>query len=225
MNTLHFHATHMNAPGSKLVVVMTMLVIAAAAACTRSSDPSAAELTSAMNTYLAERGQLCLGKTNWPIDVTQHEVDTGARNALQMPVLERLGLASSSVADITVDDEGTAHEMKVRRYQLTDAGRTYYVKRSQRRASDAQAVGDFCAARLTLARVVGWDMHPGDGKAPTATVRYTYHVDAAPWTNDPEAQKVFPMVAGVVSGADRAELQESFTHTPTGWVAVDLQGS
>jgi hypothetical protein len=225
MNASHFRNLHMNAPGSKLVVVTTMLVIATVAACTRSSDPSAAELTSAMNTYLAERGQLCLGKTNWPIDVTQHEVDTGARNALQMPVLERLGLVSSSVADITVDDEGTSHAMKVRRYDLTDAGRTYYVKRAQRRATSAQAAGDFCAARLTLDRIVGWDMHPGDGKAPIATVRYTYHVDAAPWTNDAEAQKVFPMVAGVVRGADKAELQESFTHTPTGWVAVDLQGS
>jgi hypothetical protein len=215
----------MNAPGSKPVIVMTMLVIAAIAACTRSSDPSAADLTSAMNTYLAARGQLCLGKTNWPIDVTQHEIDSGARNALQMPVLERLGLVSSSVADITVDDEGASHRMKVRRYELTDAGRSYYVKRSLRSASSTQAAGDFCAARLTLDRIVGWDIHPGDGKTPTATVRYTYHVDAAQWTSDPEAQKVFPMVAGVVRGAAKAELEESFTRTATGWVAVDLQGT
>ena len=47
--------------------------------------------TRAMNTYLEKRGDLCLAKSSWPIDVTQHEIDIGARNAVQMPVLERLG--------------------------------------------------------------------------------------------------------------------------------------
>jgi hypothetical protein len=207
----------------RLLIALT--IATTIAACSRSNEPNASELAAAMNTYLAERGQLCLGKAAWPIDLTQHEIDVGARNALQMPVLERLGLVTSSVADITVDDEGTLHPMQVRRYVLTDAGRTYYLPRSTAHASNATApTRDFCAAHLSLDRIVGWDLHR-DGSAPVAVVRYTYRVEAAPWTHDAEIQKVFPMVAGVVMGEGKAELQESFTLTSAGWVAVDLQGA
>src|ERR1700759_2773089 len=120
--------------------------------------PDATTFVAPMTAYLAARGQLCLAKTAWPIDVTQHEIDTGARNARQMPVLERLGLVSSSVAEIDVDDEGTLHHMKVRRFALTDAGRAYVVARpvSARRTTP---VADFCAATLSLDRIVGWELH------------------------------------------------------------------
>jgi len=181
--------------------------------------PDQATFTAAVNTYLAKRGDLCLGKSAWPIDVTQHEIDAGGRNALQMPVLERLGLARSSVADVVVDDEGTQHAMKVRRFELTDAGRRYLVQR------DAKT-RDFCAAHLTLDRVVGWTLDRGErGPDTHARVTYTYQVEAAPWTRDGEVQKVFPVVAGVVRGAGTAQLEENFVRTDEGWVAVDLLGT
>ena len=86
------------------------------------------------------------------------------------------------------------------------------------RAQGAQ--GDFCAAKLSLDKVVSWDLQQRH-----AVVTYTYKVDAAPWTRDSELQKVFPMVAGVVRGAGTATLQETFTLTDKGWIAVDLLGS
>jgi hypothetical protein len=198
--------------------IPAVLALLMLGACTREAEPDAKVFGAAMNTYLAQRGDLCVAKPSWPIDLTQHEIDTGARNALQLPVLERLGLAASTVAEVDVSDEGTLHHMKVRRYQLTDAGRKHYVLRG--------AKGDFCAARLSLDRIVGWQLRTdADGKRQHALVTYTYRADAAPWTQDAQAQKVFPMVAHVVNGAGSAQLQQSFTLTGKGWVADDLLGS
>ncbi len=207
-------------------LVTTLLVASLTGACTSHDTPDATAFAAPMRTYLAARGRLCLAKTAWPIDVTQHEVDIGARNALQMPVLERLGLVSSSVAEVDVDDEGTAHHMKVRRFALTDAGRAFYMARTTA-SRPAAPVSDFCAATLSLDHVVGWDVQKNaDGATERAVVTYTYKVDAAPWTADAGVQRVFPMVAGVVRGAGTAELQESFVRTAGGgWVAVDLEGA
>jgi hypothetical protein len=203
-------------PGIRFLIAMVPLLLLAA--CARDAAPDAKVFGAAMDTYLARRGDLCLAKPSWPIDLTQHEIDSGARNALQLPVLERLGLAASTVAEVDVDDEGTLHHMKVRRYQLTDAGRKHYVMRG--------AKGDFCAARLSLDRIVAWELHDGAAdKRRHAVVTYTYRADAAPWTQDAQAQKVFPMVANVVHGAGTAQLQEAFTLTDAGWVADDLLGT
>jgi len=210
------------------VVVASLIGLSA---CTRTAEPTAEVFTAAMNTYLAKRGDLCLGKNSWPIDVTQHEVDVGARNALQMPVLEKLGLVASTVAEIDVNDEGTLHHMKVRRFALTDAGHKYYLTRDPGRetakiSGAAAPKGDFCAAKLNLDHVVGWELHKtADGAQRQAVVTYTYRIDAAPWAQDAQVQKVFPVVSSVVRGAGTAQLQETFTLTEAGWVAVDLQGS
>jgi hypothetical protein len=201
------------------------MTIGTLAACSPPADADEQALKAAVTEYLAERGQLCLGKTRWPIDLTQHEIDLGARNALQMPVLERLGLVASSVAEVEMDEEGTIHRLKVRRYELTEAGRAYFVQRPAHSKVAAVPVGDFCAARLSLDRIVGWKREDNLKGSPRAIVNFTYRVDAAPWTRDAEAQKVFPVVAGVIRGAGAAQLEEAFTATPQGWIAVEMQGS
>lgn len=206
---------------SSLRLLLGALTVAGLAACTQAPETTADSFHAPMQDYLAKRGDLCLAKTAWPIDVTQHEIDVGARNARQMPVLERLGLASSSVADIDVDDEGTPHHLKVRRFELTEAGRKYYIAHD----GAGGARQDFCAARLSLDRVVGFDLRSTANGRQQAVVSYTYRVDPAPWTEDAEIRKVFPMVATVVQGAGSAQLQETFAQTDKGWVAVDLLGS
>ena len=204
-------------------LIASALALNALSGCARSAAPSSDQFAAALKDYLAQRGDLCLAKTDWPIDLTQHEIDTGARNALQLPVLERLGLVSSTVAEVEVrDDQEVAHTMKVRRYALTEAGRQFYLTRERPTPSGGrQTVRDFCAARLSLDRVVHWEL-TGDGQDRLATVSYTYQVKAAPWTSDAELQRVFPVVAQVIRGAGSAELQERFRRTATGWVAVDL---
>lgn len=189
--------------------------------CHSAADLGHAEVSAAVTGYLARRGDLCLAKTAWPIVVTQREAAIGSRNALQMPVLERLGLVASEPARVALPEEQGGGLVDARRYRLTDAGQRDY------RARDAGGgVPDLCAARLRLDKVVGWKDAPGagnaNGGAPAprhVVVSYTYQVDAAPWTRDPDIAKVFPMVDRVLRGAGTAQLQEGFTLTERGWVA------
>jgi hypothetical protein len=181
-----------------------------------------------MVAYLAARGELCLGK-EFPLDVTEREFQLRARNAVQMPALEHLGLVTSSAAmgQITTEDGPVA--VPVTRFELTEAGRHYY--RTQPGVGEGQrahgvgegqrAHGDLCVAKLSLNKVVSWEMAAEKG-ARSAVVSYTYHVEAAPWTRVPEIKAVFPAVDRVVMGADSALLKEGFTLTNDGWVANEL---
>jgi hypothetical protein len=207
-----------------LVAFFSMLALGA---CSKKSDANLENMTAGMHAYLAKRGDLCLAKSNWPIDVTQREFDAGARNAVQMPVLEKIGLVKSSEALTALKDAdtGSSASIKVKRYDLTDAGRKYYLTREMRgQAADGhgKAQGDFCVAKLSLDKVVGWEAGSAGQGVNEAVVTYTYKVDAAPWTGDPEVQKVLPMVARIVRGAGFEQLKETFRKTDQGWVAVDL---
>lgn len=167
-------------------------------------------LTVAMNDYLAKKGDLCLGKTQWPVDVPQREVGTRARNAVQMPVLAHVGLVSASEAKVEDTREGEQPvEIAVTRYVLTEEGKKYVHTR--------EAQPDFCAAHLTLDKVVGWEAQKDAKDASAVVVTYTYKIDAAPWTGDAEVQKAFPMVDRVVRGAGTLQLKQNFKRTDSGW--------
>lgn len=181
------------------------------------------DLTVAMNAYLAKKGDLCLGKTQWPIDVPQREVGTRARNAVQMPVLEHVGLVSASAAKVEAPgdgEQGGEHadarlaEVTVTRYALTEEGKKYFHARENQ--------GDFCAAHLTLDKVVGWETAKEDPKASAVVVTYTYKIDAAPWTGDAGVRKAFPMVERVVRGAGTMQLKQNFKRSGSGWVPAEV---
>jgi hypothetical protein len=201
-----------------------LLCLVATAGCHRKVDSTVDPFVAAMHAYLERRGTLCLGKSAWPIDVSARDVSQGGRDALQMPVFERLGLVQGADVSIDVQTADGAMARDVRRYQLTDTGRRYYVTREAGRkpSGDAIYASDFCVLRLTLDRIVHTDVAQSDAGPRTAVVRYTYWVDAPAWARDPELQKVLPAVAGVVNGAGSAELVENFTWTPNGWVANEL---
>ena len=100
---------------------------------------------------------------------------------------------------------------------LTDEGKKYFIAHD---VAGQTGHADFCAARLTLDKVVSWEAQKEDGKDPSEViVTYTYKVDAAPWTHDADVQKAFPMVDRVVRGAGTMQLKQSFKHTDSGWVA------
>lgn len=172
-------------------------------------------LKPALEKYLQDRGNFCLGKFDWPIRVSDEEFRTGSNNAIQMPVLEKLGLVA-----------GTATEdPQVRQYALTESGKKYYlVKRTVTVAPGDIPVehpGDFCAAKLTLDKVVGWQPpEMVNGRAQT-TVKYTYRIQTAgEWTSDPEVKKAFPMIRKIVEGERSLQLMQTFAWSDKAWVAV-----
>jgi hypothetical protein len=208
---------------STAVCGLAMAGVLGLAACAKPNEATAENFTAAMNTYLAQRGELCVGKSQWPIDVNEREIRSNARNAVQMPVLEKLGLVAMSVAEVDLkDDEGVSHLVKVRRYALTDEGRKYYVARGREQAGGKAPPSDFCAAKLSLDKVVGWTAPVNPQAGGQMVVSYTYRAEPAPWMQDPEAQRVFPVVANVLRGAGSAQLTETFRQTDAGWVAADM---
>jgi hypothetical protein len=207
-------------------LALSFLACAGLVACHEKSAPTPENFTRALTAYLAERGELCVGKTEWPIDLTQRERELGIRDAKQMPVLERLGLVSSSDAITTRKTEDGTVEISVKRYELTPLGLTYYHPRV---TTDGQGKTtsrpDFCVATLTLDQIKSSQVTTSSSGQKSAVVFYTYHVAPAPWTADPEAQQVFPAVAHVIQGAGKDELREELTFTDQGWVANELLGT
>ena len=194
------------------------LTLTGLAACSGRSEANRDSFTAAVNGYLDKRGDLCLGKYDWPIEVSAQEIQAGGRNAVQLPVLERLGIVRSTAVSADDHPQPGAAPLMVRRYELTETGKKYYLTR-EGGAAHAHPT-DFCAAKLSLDRIVGWEVHK-NGAQSEAVVTYTYLVDAAPWAQDADAQRVFPAVARVLSGAGKAQLREAFTLTGDGWAAKD----
>jgi hypothetical protein len=190
-------------------------IVLLASGCARKND-SARAFTDGMKAYLAKRGDLCIGRSAWPVDVDAHETTAQSRDVVQLPVLDKLGLVESS--RVTVDSMGM---VDAKRYRLTARGRAFYLDRATRRPAAEPGEGaDFCVARISLDKVVRWVVSERD--AGSAEVAYTYLVDAPDWARDPDFLRAFPAVARVLGGARHAELTEGFTLTKDGWIANEL---
>jgi len=164
------------------LIVMSDLSQASAA------QPNQYELTRAVNRYLDDHGDLCVGKFTWPRVVTPQDQLAQTNDAVQLPVLERLGL-------VVPDESGE-------RYSLTDKGRKYYLrkKRITVGAHDLPTLheADLCVGRLSLDKVVKWSTPELTHGHVETVVRYTYHVKAVDWMDDPQARRVFPVVDRII---------------------------
>jgi hypothetical protein len=190
--------------------------------CRPKVDPDRAAFERGMQAYLERRGDLCVGHPRWPIDVPPGAEATP--NGIQLPVLEELGLVTSTV--IQVRENGAVTPFQARRYRLTADGRRLYLDRETRLPAapdDARAPehADLCFAKLTLDKVAHWEIQK-EGQATTALVSYTYHAEAPAAARDPRFGRVFPAVARLLAGDGKAELVEGFTLTPSGWTANEL---
>ena len=206
---------------SRLLLVLTCGVTTVAA-CHTKVDPTRAAFASGLQAYLARRGDLCVGRPRWPIDVPAGT--EGTNDAIQLPVLEQLGLVTSTVIDLRVG--GAATPFRARRYRLTSAGHRLYLDRDTGQPAspdDARAPerADLCFAKVTLNKLTRWELQK-EGPTTTALVSYTYHADSPALARDPRFGHVFPAVARLLAGDGKAELVEGFTLTPSGWTANEL---
>src|SRR3954468_12114854 len=207
-----------------LISSLLLALLAGCAPAHYSAEPSEANFTHAMQAYLARRGDLCVNRSTWPVDVTREEATQGSRNSVQLPVLERLGLVQSSIVQAETGEHDARRPTQARRYQLTEAGRRFYLARApyQRDPGHAVADHDFCAARLSLHRVVRWEPPTSPSPGGETVVTYTYDIAPAPWAVDGEARRVFPMLDRLLRGAGTLELKEAMVLTPQGWQAREL---
>ncbi|HMF42028.1 MAG TPA: hypothetical protein VKQ32_15245 [Polyangia bacterium] len=207
--------------------LLLIALLASATACSRKPAVDAASLRKGLEAYLAQRGDVCIAKQNWPIDVADADRAARTRDAVQLPVLERLGVVESHPIKIrTINEEDQPVVLSVTRYELTERGRQSYIDRRTRLPVAPRADGghqaDLCVVRVSLDKIVGWEAFPPSGPPARAVVSYTYTVDAVPWMRDPEALRVFPALARLIAGAGKAELKEGLALTASGWVANEL---
>src|SRR5262245_57692482 len=101
------------------IVAASVMCVTGAHAGT--SDPKPKELKRAVQAFLADHGDLCLAMYTWPRDVTAEDRESNSNEAVQMPVLERLGVVQST----ELQPELT------KRYSLTDEGQQYFLRKTR----------------------------------------------------------------------------------------------
>ncbi|ADU38712.1 hypothetical protein [Variovorax paradoxus] len=211
-------------PSRYVKTLAGIALVAALAACSTSHDanaPTAENLAAPLDDYLAQRGDICLAMADWPIDLTEAEAGAGARHAIQFPVMEQLGLVHSTIVAVPKSSENP--DGAVKRFELTDAGRKFYrphASAAQGAGQQKQPANDFCVAHLKREQIVDVKVDASNAQHPMAVVSYTYQIDTAPWMQDANAQRVFPMVARIANGAGgKLQLRQGFTRGDKGWVA------
>lgn len=205
---------------NSLKALTGIAIVCALAACSAAHDakaPTPENLAVALDEHLAQRGDICLAMFDWPIDLTEAEAGSGARHAVQFPVMEQLGLVHSTVVSVPKSSENP--DGAVKRFELTDAGRKFY-KPHPYVNQGAEHANDFCVAHLKREKIVDVKVDASDAGHPLAVVSYTYQVDTAPWMQNADAQRVFPMIARIANGAGGPlQLRQGFTLGDKGWVA------
>ena len=182
-----------------------------------STDPGKSAVTRAVQQYLGEHGDLCVGKFKWPRLVTAEDRQGHSNDAVQLPVLERLGLVESV-------EIPAAPAEPTRSYSLTAKGRQYYLEKKRTtlgvHGQPVENTADFCVAHLTLDKVTKWTA-PDQVHGQTETlVKYTYKIKAADWMTDSEARKVFPVVDRIIRGAGILEMTATLHQQDGKWVPV-----
>ena len=218
------------------------MVAAAGAACMAATSqaatavPSQTQLVEAVKAFLADHGDLCMAKYTWPRDVTPGDEKSDPNDAVQLPVLERLGVvtsveirapketAASAVQTSTSVPPQPAPVEVTKRYSLTEKGRKYYLQKKHtilgRHDYIVEHDADFCVAHLTLDKVVKWSPPEPAHNHLETVVRYTYHIKAADWMSDPEAQKVFPIVERIIRGDGSLMMSAAVALQDGKWVPV-----
>jgi hypothetical protein len=212
------------ARGASIAVsLFTLMLLGACHTKQNLSEPSMENFTTTINDYLSDRGHLCLAKNDWPVYVADEDKTSNSRDAVQMPVLEKLGMVKGTGMTVQrTDNDGVKISAPGRKYELTDEGQKYFLHKPVVVATATRRVthdGDLCVATLSLDKVVGWEPPvTRDGETRTS-VLYTYRIDPAPFVKTAGFQQVFPMVARVIEGAGTMQLREGVRLTADGWKA------
>lgn len=204
---------------ARMVAAMAAWVCAAGMAQAGTSAPARPQLTMAVQSFLDNHGDLCVGKFAWPRDVTEADRQAGTNDAIQLPVLERLGLVRSEVLPAK-----TAKNGPITRYSLTAKGLQFYVHKKESVLSShnrlLQRDADFCVAKLSVDKVVKWSQPQQVHGQLETMVLYTYHIKSADWMADPQARKVFPVVDRIIRGQGNMLMSVTVQDRDGDWVPV-----
>ena len=142
--------------------------------CASKKDANEKNFSEALNSYLAKKGQLCLGiPSPWPVDLNEAERRSGMGTATEMAALEKVGLVRSHEAETEYMPPLSSRPVKTKvlRYELTDNGKTFYREKDRLGlAGNKQVQGDLCYGQQALDKIVNWQGPTAAGDSKEATV-------------------------------------------------------
>jgi len=206
---------------------LTLFSLLLLVSCASNKDANEKNFSEALNSYLAKKGQTCLGiPTAWPVDVNEAERRSGMGRAAEMAALEKAGLVGSheTETEYTPPLSSRPVKIKVLRYELTDRGKTFYREKDRLAlAGNNQVQGDLCYGQQALDKIVKWEGPTTAGDSKEASVFYTYKIDnLAQWATNPDIQRIFPGVASTINGAGNTQMNQALILTNQGWQAKGL---
>jgi hypothetical protein len=189
--------------------------------CASKNEANGKNFSEALNSYLAKKGQLCLGiPSAWPVDVNEAERRSGMGTAAEMGALEKAGLVRSHETETEYMPPLSSRSVKTKvlRYELTDIGRTFYREKDRLGlAGNKQVQGDLCYGQQALDKIVNWQGPTAAGDSKEATVFYTYRIEnLADWAKNPNIQRVFPGIVSTIDGAGKTQMNQALTLTSQG---------
>jgi hypothetical protein len=212
---------------TRAAAALMLAVLLAACQDPQAGQPTRANFTAAVVDYLAQRGQLCVAKYDWPIAVTDADRRAHSLDAQQMPALETLGLVAGHDVSVTRKGaDGASAATPAREYALTADGQKYYLHVPVVVVTPTQHVthpADFCVAKLSLDRLFGWETPRTVHGRTVSSVLFSYRItDPAPWLATQDARMAFPMAIRAIDNAGTLQLRLGVHLTPQGWVADEL---
>ncbi|WP_432262978.1 hypothetical protein [Cupriavidus sp. TMH.W2] len=218
----------------KTVILLMVSGSLGVAACGSKTDPSEKNFGAALSQYFEKKGDLCLGLTEWPIDLSEADLrvqkswPTGT--AARMAALEQAGLVQGAMTEVERQSffGNRTNKFTVKRYTLTDAAKPYYHEKDvsvMTLGGGAKTVkqGDLCYGKTTLDKVVKWEGPMKLGDYQEARVTYQYQINGlANWVKRPEIRTTFPQLAKMVDGAGKDALTHAVKLTSLGWEAKGL---
>jgi len=192
--------------------------------CASKKDANEKNFSEALNSYLAKKGQICLGiPSPWPVDLNESERRSGMGRAAEMAALEKAGLVRSHETETEYTPPLSSRPMKTKvlRYELTDSGKTFYREKDRLAlAGNKQAQGDLCYGQQALEKIVKWDEPTSVGDSKEASVFYTYKIEnLAEWAKNLDVQRVFPGIVSTIDGAGKTQMNQALMLTSQGWEA------
>lgn len=205
------------------VMPLAVLCVASSSAFADAAPANRSNLGQALQAFLSERGEICLAKYDWPVDVSARDVAKRTRDALQLPVLESEGLVRSREGVVVWRTDGVEEPVPTRRYELTELGRQFYKIRefsTQLHGATVTHHGDLCAGRLALdAITVITEPLAAADTSRTASASYRYRFTPEPWASKPQVRAVFPMIDTLIREQGRMEMSQGFHFDGRQWVA------
>jgi hypothetical protein len=195
--------------------------------CASKKDADEKNFSEALNSYLAKKGQLCLGiPSTWPVDLNEAERRSGMGTAAEMVALEKAGLVRSHETETEYTQPLSSRPVRteVLRYEMTENGKTFYREKHRLGlGANKEVQGDLCFGQQVLDTIVRWEGPTAAGDSKHASVFYTYRVEnLAEWAKTQDIQRVFPGIVSTIDGAGKTVMNQALTLTSRGWEANGL---